>query len=135
MTTSRALGRHTLADEGDTVIIRCDGAMSHDEAVAIHTLLAEVLAREGRCFALADLSRMTSIAPTARRYSMEWSKAHRVDAVAMIGASFPLRVLTTVTLEAVRLLRRRAIDLKFVDDESAGRAWIATQRARRDPAA
>lgn len=133
MTTSRALGRHRIADEGDTVVVRCDGAMSYEEAVEIHTLLAEVLAREGRCFALADLSRMTSIAPAGRRYSMEWSKAHRVDAVAMIGASFPLRVLTTVTLEAVRLLRRRTIDLKFVDDEAAGRAWLAA-RPREQPA-
>ncbi len=108
------------------------GEVGLDDIKALQALVLEVLAVEGRCYALCDLSAMKGLTAAARRQAATWGQGadERLTASAVYGCGFAVRTLITLTLNAIRLISRAPVDVGFVPDEPAGRAWIAAHRAK-----
>ncbi|MGK3959623.1 hypothetical protein WMF38_42085 [Sorangium sp. So ce118] len=61
----------------------------------------------------------------------------RLDAVAIIGAAFSVRVIATLAAKGVQLLTSRSYPVELFDTEREARAWLLARRdalqARRRP--
>src|SRR5688572_11214085 len=99
-------GQHRVTVDGDLVKLQFVGHAGLAETVAFHDLLAQMLAERGRCYVLADLRELTGMDPKTRKFIGEWTRAHRITAGAAFGASFPVRALVTLLLNAIRLMSR-----------------------------
>lgn len=128
------VGPHRFRVDGDVIEVTMHGEVAVDDIKALQALVIEVLAARGRCYALADLAQMHGLSATARRQVAMWGQgeAERLTASVVIGSGFAMRTLITLTLNAIRLLSRAPVEVAFVSDESAGRAWIAAHRAKLD---
>jgi hypothetical protein len=134
MVAPLTFGRHRASHEGDLVRIQVDGDFGREDSVAFHDYLTRVLDEQGRLFVIGDLHGAGGIDPGARAVSSEWNRTHRLSACACFGASFPVRVLLSLTINAVKLLGLNTIEFTFVKDEPEARRWLDAQRARLFPA-
>jgi hypothetical protein len=134
MAAPLTFGRHRASHEGDLVLVRIDGDFDRGDSVAFHDYLSRVIDEQGRVFIIGDLHAAGSIDPGARVVSSEWNRAHKLSACACFGTSFPVRVLLSLTINAVRVLGFNDIAFTFVKDEPEARRWIDAQRARLFPA-
>lgn len=112
---------------------RLVGEVALAEAQAYHELLARVLAEHGRCYQVVDLRRLTGISPAVRRFVGEWNREHQVTAGATFGASFSMRVVVTLMLNAVRLMNKHAPEIRMCRDEAEARRFVAAHRASHAP--
>lgn len=133
MVAPLTFGRHRLSHEGDLVRTALVGDFDRADSVVFHDYLTRVITEQGRLFIIADLHATGSIDHAARVVSSEWNRAHRLSACACFGSSFPVRVLLSLTMNAVRVLGFNEIALTFVADEPEARRWIDAQRARLFP--
>ncbi len=122
--------RHELVRDGDVVRLVFHGPLTLVDAQALRACVDEVLSA-GPCYLLVDMRGMTVMEPAARQAISDWGRsAHRqVSGAALFGASFAMRVLTTLILSAIRVLGRRDIVAHFARDEAEARAWLVARRA------
>lgn len=94
------------------------------ELAAVNETMGELRARTGRLFFVADLRGVTRIPASGKTIGIK--DALQFDAVAVIGASFALRVAVTMMLRAGRTLKKDAFDFpfEFFDTEPEGLAWL-----------
>ncbi len=125
------IGPHTLVQDGELVTLSLRGPMTLAHVEQVRARVDETL-RFGRCFMLIDMSGMTGIETAARRYVGDWGRMGelQINGAAVYGSSFAMRVMTTLMLNAIRVLGRREIPAVFVADEAAARAWIAERSQR-----
>ncbi len=128
------VGLHRFRVDGDLIEVTMHGEVAVDDVKALQALVVTVLAAQGRCYALTDLSQMNGLSATARRHVAAWGQGEtqRLTASVVYGCGFAMRTLITLTLNAIRLISRTPVEVAFVSDESAGRAWIAAHRAKLD---
>lgn len=95
-----------------------------EELTAINETMGELQARTGRLFLLADLRAVTSMPASGKSIGLE--DTLQFDAVAVVGASFALRVVVTMMLRAGRTLNKDKFDFpfEFFDTELEGLAWL-----------
>lgn len=134
MVAPLTFGRHRMSHEGDLVRVVVDGDFDRDHSVAFHGYLSRVLDEQGRVFIIGDLREAGGIDPAARAVSSEWNSSHRLSGCACYGANFPIRVLLSLTIKAVKLLGFHQIEFTFVKDEPEALRWIDALRARLYPA-
>ncbi len=115
------------------------GPLTLADAEGLRDHVNEVLRAQGRCYMLVDMAGMTGMEPAARRAIGDWGRTaeQQVSGAAMYGTSFAMRVLTTLVLNAIRVLGRRDIVAFFARDEAEARAWLDRRRRQvaRDEAA
>lgn len=107
------------------------GPLFEADVAGMQDMVREIRSEHGRCFLVADVGALTSIDAGARRMMGQWGRLSPDDhasAVAVHGASFSARTLITLTINAVRLMGYREIDLKFMRDEAEALRWIGEQR-------
>jgi hypothetical protein len=94
------------------------------ELAAINEAMSELWDRTGRLFFVADLRDVTKIPASGKSIGIKDSL--QFDAVAVIGASFALRVAVTMMLRAGRTLNKEAFDFpfEFFNTEPEGLAWL-----------
>jgi hypothetical protein len=134
MVAPLTFGRHRASHEGDLVRVQIVGDFDRENSVAFHDYLTRVIDEQGRLFIIGDLHGAGGIDAAARTVSSEWNRAHKLSACACFGASFPVRVLLTLTMNAVKVLGFNDIAFAFVKDEPEARRWIDVQRAGLFPA-
>lgn len=77
---------------------------------------------------LTDMTRLKEMPADVRKIAREGSSDIVLGAIAIMGASFHLRVVTTLLLKGIRLLKRRSLPpLSFVDSEQEGWNWLLKQ--------
>jgi len=80
-------------------------------------------------FLLMDHSRAGSASPEARKLAVEGTKHLRIVGAASFGASFTVRVLTSLLARAHSLFRKETGQLlHFFRTEAEARAWIDERR-------
>ena len=107
------------------------------DAQALRVLVEEMLRSEERCYVLGDMRDLAAMATEVRRYLGEWGRSdgRHMTAVGLFGANFATRVLVTLMLNAIQLLRRGTIDTFFARDEAEARAWLIERRRVGEPGA
>ena len=80
---------------------------------------------------LADVSAIGRITADARKTFANLAPSVKVCGTAIIGASFPIRVIATLVNKAANLLANRAQSnpVCFFGTEAEARAWLAKRRA------
>ncbi|WP_437318071.1 STAS/SEC14 domain-containing protein [Sorangium sp. So ce385] len=128
-----------VRDEPDGILrVALRGDLTDDRARAVIGVLRRA-AESGRdVLVLADVRHTGSIPASARKVSSEEMRTARVDAVAIVGASFSQRVVVTLLAKGVHILTGQLYPQQFFDTEGEARAWLLAQRgalrARRRPA-
>ncbi|MGK3974313.1 STAS/SEC14 domain-containing protein [Sorangium sp. So ce118] len=129
-----------LREEPDGILhVAVNGDLSEEIARSI-AAASQRIAESGReVLVLADVSRLKAIPADVRKLMSSGRVAARHDAVAIVGASFTLRVVATLTSRSLRLLTSRSYPVDFFATEAEARAWLLAQRgvirARQPPAA
>lgn len=102
-----------------------------EELAAINGAMSELHARTGHLFFVADLRGVTTM--PASGTSIGIKDALQFDAVAVIGASFTLRVAVKMMLRAGRTLKKDSFDFpfEFFATEPEGLAWLRKQSEQR----
>jgi hypothetical protein len=129
--TPLIIGRHRGQRAGDLIEMTVHGALSLADITALHTASMEVIAEQGRCFLIGDVTAMTGLDAEARRMMATWSKTEteRLSGTAMYGCGFAVRTLITLTLNAIHYFGKHPMDAVFVRDEAEARSWVNTQRS------
>lgn len=126
-----AIGLHRARQVGDQLELEFHGVLNRDDVVVLHDRMAQLLDDLGACYLLCDLSHASSIHVDARRYMSEWNRTRRADAAAVYGASFGVRAMVTLLLNALRLLGLQGPTLMFFRDELEARRWLDACRAAK----
>ncbi len=129
--TPLTIGQHRGRRAGDLLEIEVRGVLTLADVTALRTLSREVLAQEGRCFLIGDVTAMTGIDAEARRLMATWSKVEteRLQGTALYGCGFAVRALITLTFNAIQFFGRQQLDTMFARDAAEARSWIDAQRA------
>jgi hypothetical protein len=95
-----------------------------EDLFALVAVLRASLEQNGRMFLLADMRVVTEIPRHVRHFGEK--ALIRYSGLALIGASFPVRVATSMVIRAARLLDKDRFDfpLAFFKTEAEGLAWL-----------
>ncbi|WP_437965568.1 STAS/SEC14 domain-containing protein [Sorangium sp. So ce260] len=127
-----------LREEPDGILrLSVQGEFTEGVARAIVAAIRRV-AESGRdVLMLCNLSRAAALSAPVRKVIADEMRTARIDAVAIVGAAFSLRVVVTLATKGVQLLTAQAYPLEFFDAESDARAWLlargAALRGKRSP--
>jgi hypothetical protein len=120
-----------MTREGDVVHLQICGSLDLEQTRHMLDRVGLVLREMGRAYLLADLTQLAGIPHDSRRAIGEWAKTHHATGAALYGANFPMRTVTSLLFQAVRLIGNKHFELEFARDEAAARRWIDAHRARR----
>ncbi len=124
----RQLGLHTVSQDGDVVCIALQGPLGLAEAQSFHGQVADTLASRGHAYVLVDCSQGGALSAETRRWIAQWNQQHRIDGVAIFGASLFMRTMLTLVINAIALLGQRPVPAAFVKTEAEARAWLDALR-------
>ncbi|WP_437486658.1 STAS/SEC14 domain-containing protein [Sorangium sp. So ce1014] len=125
-------------DEPDGILrVSLHGDLTDDRARALVGALRRVAESGREVLVLADADHTGAIPPSARKVVAEELRSARIDAVAIIGAGFSVRVILTLLAKGVQMLTGQSYPQQFFGTEGEARAWLLAQRdalrARRAP--
>ena len=124
-------GPHRIRVElPDIVHVKLEGDVQLEHIRAMYSRL-DNMPNPNRSYLLRDARRVGEITPKAREFLVKASEQTHVAAVVTFGSSFHARVLLTMVVSAVRVLRPSSPRLVFVKTEQDARAWIEEDRKRR----
>lgn len=132
MVHDSAIGSHPVQQHGDVMKMQLRGPLTEADVAGMQSMVLAIRDEQGSCFLIADVHGLTGIDADARRMMAHWGRAFpeaRAAGVAVYGVSFAMRTLITLTINAVRLLGYREVELVFLRDELEASRWIAEQRA------
>ncbi len=116
-----------------------EGDLSDEMARAIAAECKRLSDSGREVLVLCDTHRTGTISPSARKVMANEMRAVRFDAIAIFGASFAVRVISTLAAKSVQILTQQSYPVHFFDTEAEARAWLLAQRhavrARRRPVA
>ncbi|WP_437809169.1 STAS/SEC14 domain-containing protein [Sorangium sp. So ce1078] len=116
-----------------------EGDLSDDMAREIAAACKRLSDSGREVLVLSDTRRVGTILPSARKVMASEMRAVRFDAIALFGASFAVRVISTLAAKSVQILTQQSYPVQFFDTEAEARAWLGAQRdalrARRRPVA
>ena len=113
----------------DACSIRLVGEVPEAELRAMYDTLAEYTKGQPRLRVLGDTTRMGALSPGVRQIIAEGSLMLPDFSVAVVGASFTVRVLAQLILKAVILTsKRRNREIAFFETEAEARAWLDERR-------
>jgi hypothetical protein len=104
--------------------------LTDDELREFMMLGAEWLRGKRDVFIIADISGLSTLSPANRKVVREMDWGADITGIAMIGASFHMRVVAQLIVKAIQLLQRRSYELHFFDAEADAHAWVAELRRK-----
>ncbi|WP_437815976.1 STAS/SEC14 domain-containing protein [Sorangium sp. So ce1078] len=118
-----------LREEPDGILhITVDGDLS-EEIVRSVAAASRRVAESGReVLVLTDVSRMKAIPHNVRKLMASGTLEARHDAVAIVGASFSVRVVAMLTARSLSLLGLRSYPVELFATEAEARAWLLARR-------
>lgn len=82
-------------------------------------------------FVIADLSQLAMIDSDAREFAAKDTREHAIQRVAMLGASFHIRVVVSMVTRAMILFHHEQRGkMRFFDNEAEAQAWLKQERTR-----
>ena len=124
----------TIREEPEGIFyVSISGELGEDLVRVVCAALRRFCERERHVLILVDVTHAHSMSAAARAAAPDEMRAVRLDAVAIVGASFPMRVIMTITTKGVQLLTGQKYALSFFDNEADARAWLNQQRRRDQP--
>lgn len=136
-TSGKAIGAQTLRFESpDLFIITLVGEITEAEA---REMLGDIrrLTRGGAgYFELVDMTRLRAVPPAVRRVAVEpvQSGMDPILGVAIFGASFHLRVISSAIQRVLRLINHdNLLPLSFFGTRAEAQAWIDARRRSGSP--
>lgn len=129
MVTSTS-GEHKVWRTGDIVWMQCVGPISRADMESMRMVTRKALDELGRCFLLADLSACSGIEVEARKYMAQWSKDYtdQLSGTAVYGFNFAMRVIVTLTINAIRFLGTQQVDVVFKQDRADALLYCEERR-------
>ncbi|MDI3291426.1 STAS/SEC14 domain-containing protein [Polyangium sp. 15x6] len=98
----------------------------------LYTWTATMIPDGSTYFVIADMSRLEEVGPAARKAAAGDARARRIAGLAIIGASFHMRVLMGMFLKALRVFYgQKMFQMKYFEREEDALVWVAAERARR----
>lgn len=127
-----------VRDEPDGILrVALHGDLTDDRARAIVGVLRRVAQSGREVLLLVDTRHTGVLPPSARKAVAEELRSARLDAVAIIGAGFSLRVVLTLLAKGTQMLTGQSYPQQFFGTEGEALAWLFAQRdalrARRAP--
>ncbi|WP_437761613.1 STAS/SEC14 domain-containing protein [Sorangium sp. So ce281] len=118
-----------VRDEPDGILrVAIHGEVTEDRARAVLGAVRRVAESGCDVLVLADTRHTGPLSAAARKVVTEEVRAARIDAVAIIGASYSLRVVMTLLAKGVQMLTGRHYPQQFFDTEGEARAWLLARR-------
>ncbi|AGP33862.1 hypothetical protein BE04_39825 [Sorangium cellulosum] len=116
-------------EEPDGILrVAVHGELTEDRARAIIGALRRVAESGGDVLVLVDARRMGPVPPPARKALTDEVRTARLDAIALVGASFSVRVIVALLAKGIQMLTGRPYPQQFFATEDEGRAWLLAQR-------
>ena len=126
------VGAHEFSfDPPRTVSFIMRGTFEEEHANAYNEFLS---VHAGRCHepldGLFDLSALKAIAPSARKRVAEHGRTILFGAVAVVGASFSIRTVSSMLMRAGKIIAPKKIpfSVQFFDSVEDANAWFDTVR-------
>jgi hypothetical protein len=118
-----------VRDEPDGILrVAIHGEVTEDRARAVLGVIRRV-AESGRdVLVLADMRHTGPLSAPARKVVTEGARAARIDAVAIIGASYSLRVVLTLLAKGVQMITGRHYPQQLFDTEGEAHTWLLARR-------
>ena len=135
MQASSLIGQHGVEIDGDFVTLRMRGPVSLAETERCLGTVEQVMVERGRAFLLIDHRQVGPSGPEVRRCMAEWARGHKIDGIAIVGASLPMRTVSVLLIRGIALLYSRPDLIErvaFARSEAEARAFLAERRARLD---
>jgi len=123
---SHRFGSHNLERESPHLFIyRLRGPLRAVELREMTSLQRQWMENIDYALILCDVRAQERTDPEARQVALNWNTSNVPRALAIVGASYPMRVLFDMLFRAIELLRRRPLHIAFHDDEIQAREWLA----------
>jgi hypothetical protein len=133
-TTAAQFGAHAAVFEPpDFVLVELHGPLSDTDAVAVLQWLDMIRAQTGPLAALYDIRGLDRIPRITKNFPHQSNAANYYCGLALVGASFTVRVALSLMLNAVRLLNRdnSRFAFEFFSSTDDARAWLG--KLERNP--
>lgn len=129
----QTIGAHHGRLDGDIVVLTLNGSVSETEAIAIMDFLLRHDPEDRRLGLLVLIPGSFSVTHPARKVLVNSSRSDR-PAIPMAVVGGVARVIITLLLNAIRILLRKDVPVRFCSNETEGRHWLREQiplRAKR----
>jgi hypothetical protein len=125
------IGPHRVKFEPPDIIhIVADGDVDAPHVAAMFDAVDEAF-RLGTPYVLRDARRGGAPTRNARAYVTKDNRIQRLAGVVSYGASFHVRIVSTMVDKALQVLRPNSPRILFFDTYEQGRAWIDADRIQR----
>ena len=133
MTAQIVCGKHQVGIDGAIVIVQFAGHVNYDEWQIMRATFDEIVARQGRVYMIAHVSQASTIDPAVRSEFAAWAKKNPLYGIANVQPNLAARALGLLITNGLRLVGAIHFSSAFVDDEDAGRRFIAEIDRKRFP--
>ncbi|HVK63841.1 MAG TPA: STAS/SEC14 domain-containing protein [Polyangium sp.] len=125
------MGAHASKREGAILIVRWIGEVTLDDMKAFYDRIDEMSHDEPAVYCLFDSAHSLAVTREARVWAVrEATGAKAVRGIAVIGASFSVRILGTMLNRATNAILRHGVPLAFFATAEEGRAYLEAERKR-----
>ena len=129
-----------LREDSDGILCTVlDGTFSEDMGRALAATCLRLTESGRDVLLLCDTHRASALPSAARKVVAHEMRGVRLAAVAVVGASFTMRVASTLTYKGIQIVTGQSYPLEFFATEAEARAWLLAQRealrAERSPIA
>jgi|GEM_PF-5394413 len=113
----------------DIFVTHWRGEITAGDMLAMYDELEKFASLQPHVYSLTIVRDVTVFGAEARKVTAIDPRNRYFVAMAVVGASFHLRVLSTMLMKATALIgRSRVTPAAFYDTEDEGRAWLAVKR-------
>jgi hypothetical protein len=131
MEGEKSLGRNRVRFEPpDLVIEELRGDVTGEDMTQVLDASKEWLDTGRDIYFLVDLSEAGTLSREARDVVRTKRVRPNIRGAALFGASFQVRVVSSLVTRTLFLLDKVSYEIKFLDTEAEARAWIATLRKK-----
>lgn len=105
-----------------------DGDLSEDMARALAVACRRINESGRDVLMLCDARRMGTVPAPTRKAMADGFRPVRFIAIAVFGASFTVRVISTLAMKSIQIVNRQVYPVEFFATEAEARAWLVAQR-------
>lgn len=124
------IGNSTLTvSRPNFVLVEIAAPFGPKQAIRILEVLEQISMECGRCYVLVDVSKFDVLSADTREAASKHANVDAFAAMALVGASFPMRVAIGMLFRAVRALSKIPYDYPFAffQTRTDACAWLKKQ--------
>ena len=117
---------HMRLESPDQVHLVWNGDVTAEHVLAAYETFESL--GQPRLYLMSDVTRSGTPSEHARKTLVQDKRLRMIYAMACIGASFPMQIVTNLMIRAGQLFRGDLVKATFARDEAEARAWLSAQR-------